>query len=352
MADTAASTYLDKLAGIEAGPAPVLSLYLNTEVDGTGRHTYEAFVRKELHERVATYPPRSSDRESLARDVERVQGYLADQLQPSTRGLAVFACHQADLFEAVQLKVPFDRHQVVIADRPHLSPLARVNDRNPRYAALIVDTHAARIFVFGAGHTEETLEVQSPKTKHVKAGGWSQARIQRHVDHARLLHAKAVIERLDALVAAEAIDHVVLAGDEVIIPTLEQQLPERLAGKLVDILRLDIRSPEHEVLTATLDAIRKNDDETDEAVVRTLLDDYHAGGLAVAGDDRTRKALQNGQVDTLVITATPEHVKGGDGAADELVALAMRTSASVRFIEDPALLRAVDGVGARLRYRV
>ena len=54
----------------------------------------------------------------------------------------------------------------------------------------------------------------------------------------------------------------------------------------------------------------------------------------------------------LVITSTPEHVTGADAAANELVTLARLTSASVRFIENPALLADVGGVGASLRYLV
>ena len=40
----------------------------------------------------------------------------------------------------------------------------------------------------------------------------------------------------------------------------------------------------------------------------------------------------------------------GDTQFNELVALARQTDAEVRFIEDPALLRDVGGVGALLRF--
>jgi peptide chain release factor subunit 1 len=341
---------LDTLARLESPPSPVLSLYLNTDVDGTGRPTYDLFVRKEVAGRLKTYPEHSQDRKSLERDAERLDAYLTRDLMPSTRGLAIFACEGAELFEGLALEVPFDRNQLVIADHPHLYPLARLHDQYPRYAALVVDTNAARIFVFSTGATEESLHLQHPKTKHTKVGGWSQARYQRHVENARLLHAKDVIERLDALVAAEGIAHVVIAGDEVIVPVLNEQLPERLRAKLVDVLRLDMRTPEHQVLTATLDALRRSDVATDEAVVRDVIDSYRAGGLGVVGVEKTRKALERGQVDTLVISATPAQVDGGEATADALVTLARQTSALIRFVENPALLGRVDGVAARLRY--
>jgi peptide subunit release factor 1 (eRF1) len=350
MDDLRLSDRIDALARLEPASLPLLSVYLNTEVNGTGRTTYDLFVRKELRQRARTYEERSPDRESLDRDCERIEQYLSDELQPSTRGVALFACSGAGLFEAIQLQVPFTENHLVVGDRPHLYPLARLDEAHPRYAALVVDTNAARIFVFGTGTIVDTLDVQNPKTKHSKAGGWSQARFQRRVENVHLLHAKEVVERLDQIVSAEDIEHVVVAGDEVIVPLLKEQFPERLIAKLVDVLRLDIRSPEHEVLAATLEALRRKDEETDEAVVQGLIGDYRAGGLARLGPQPVREALERGQVDTLVIAAEPDQVPGADDAANDLVTLAKQTSASVRFIENPALLADVGGVGASLRY--
>jgi peptide chain release factor subunit 1 len=350
MDDLRLSERIDTLARIEPMTLPLLSVYLNTDVNQTGRTTHDLFLRKELRQRARTYDERSPDRESLDRDCERIEQYLAEELKPSTRGVALFACAGAGLFEAIQLQVPFNENRLVINERPHLYPLVRLDEEHPRYAALVVDTNSARIFVFGTGATLDTVDVQNPKTKHSKAGGWSQARFQRHVENVHLHHAKEVVERLDQIVSAEDIEHVVVAGDEVIVPLLKEEFPERLSAKLVDVLRLDIRSPEHEVLAATLEALRKKDEETDEAVVQDLIGDYRAGGLALVGPEPVRAALQRGQVDTLVIAAEPGQVRGDDDAANDLVTLAKQTSATVRFIENPQLLADVGGVGASLRY--
>ena len=213
-------------------------------------------------------------------------------MNPSTRGLALFACAGTDFFDATQLEVPFHRNQLVVSDRPHLYPLARLDDEHPRYAVLVVDSNLARIFVFSTGETVGTVAIQNPKTKHSRAGGWSQARFQRHVENVHLQHIKEVVQRLDEIVAADAIDHLLLAGDEVIVPLLREQLPERLAAKVVDVLRLAIRSPEHEVVAATLEALQRKDGETDEAVVRDLVGEYRAGGLAVVGAERISQRFE------------------------------------------------------------
>ncbi len=350
MDDLRLTNRIDALARFEPASLPLLSVYLNTDVNETGRTTHDLFLRKELRPRARTYEERSPDRESLDKDCERIEQFLTEELKPSTRGVALFACAGAGLFEAIQLQVPFNENRLVVSDRPHLYPLARLDEGHPRYAALVVDTNSARIFVFGTGALLDTVDVQNPKTKHSKAGGWSQARFQRRVENVHLQHAKEVVERLDQIVSSEGIEHVVVAGDEVIVPLLKEHFPERLSAKLVDVLRLDIRSPEHEVLAATLEALRKKDEETDEAVVEDLIGNYRAGGLALVGPELVREALERGQVDTLVIAAEPGQVPGADDAANDLVTLAKQTSAAVRFIENPQLLADVGGVGASLRF--
>jgi peptide subunit release factor 1 (eRF1) len=340
---------LDRLARLEPCH-PLLSLYLNTDVDGTGKHVHDLFLRKALPEVIKQYPERSEERAQLERVRQRIDEYLANDLKPPTRGVAIFACEQRLLFEACQLRVPFDRSQAFVGDRPHLYPLARICDQYPRCAAVVIDTHTARIFVFSAGETEQYLEIQHPKSKHIKSGGSSQARLQRHVGNSQLLHVKDVIERLETVVRANAIEYVVLAGDEVVVPLFKSHLSQMLAERLVDVVRLDIRSAEPEVLSATLELMRRHDAARDLALVQQVVGDSRAGGRAVVGVSDTRRALRDGRVETLVIAALPEQVPGSEAAADELVVTARQTSAAVHFVEDPALIGPVGGVAAKLRF--
>jgi peptide subunit release factor 1 (eRF1) len=58
-----------------------------------------------------------------------------------------------------------------------------------------------------------------------------------------------------------------------------------------------------------------------------------------------------GQVEELLITAVPQQIGNAD-VANDLVTKAQQTSARIRFVEDPALLADVGGVGALLRFRI
>jgi peptide chain release factor subunit 1 len=369
---------LDRLTAFDPSDMPVLSLYLNTAPDEHGKAQHGPFLRKAFAERIRALT--GNARKSFERDVERIDRYLANQALPSTNGLAIFACSgQNDFFEAIQLDVPLGDHWLYVGSVPHLYPLARLNDQNPRYAALLVDTNSARIFVFGLGTTETREKVTNVKTRRTMMGGWSQARYQRHIENFHLLHMKEVADVLDRVVRDEKINHIVVACDEVARPTLMEQLPKHLAEKIIDVMKLDIRTPEQKVLAETMEAWRQKDAEADADHVRRMLDGWRSGGLGVVGPEETLAALVLGQVEELLITATPERLRlakvpaeiaapgtvdvdtsrpSGDvdvkrhKLADELVTKAQQTSARIRFVEDPQLLDEVGGVGAILRFRI
>src|SRR3954466_10559244 len=296
--------HFDRLVAFPPTTFPVLSLYLNAEPDQHGKDDVDRFLRGELTARGRTFEPHSADRESYDRDIERIQSWVRDNLRPSANGVAIFACSgQDDFFEAVQLEAPVKEHRLYVYNQPQLYELARITDAYPRYAAVVLDSQLARIFVFALGGTVGEAKVEGDPVKGHQAGGWSQARFQRHVGNQRQQHVKDTVAALDRIVREEEIGHIVVAGDEVIVPVFHEELPKHLQEKLVeDVLRLDIRTPEQEVLKATLDAISSDDRREDADQARRAIEGYRAGGLGVAGLGPTFSALIRGQVSDLLVS--------------------------------------------------
>lgn len=352
-----------RLAEFTPRGVPVLSLYLDARTDQHGQRAFGPFLRQTLQARVDSFPPRSAARESLERDVARVQRWIAEELPASVHALAVFACDAAagdGLFEAVPLEAPIEDSEVHVQPVPHLYTLARLLDANPRSAVVVLDTRRARILVIGMHRVEARTRVANDSPSRTDVGGWSQARYQRHVDHLRRQHVQEVVDVLDRVVREDAIAHVVLAGDAVVLPLLRESLPKALAAKVVDVLSLDVRTPEHAVLDAAVARLREEDARDDADAVTRLLDAARGGGLGVLGARDTVAALRLGQVDRVLLARGLEgaprlgdvDAREHEDLASQIVTLAGRTDASVRFIEDADLLRHVGGVGAMLRYRL
>ncbi|HEX8089631.1 MAG TPA: hypothetical protein VF762_12290 [Blastocatellia bacterium] len=149
-------------------------------------------------------------------------------------------------------------------------------------------------------------------------------------------------------------------------------MPSHLAwaNKVIDVLSLDINTPEHEIFQTSMQSLREHDSQTDAEKVSKLLDEYRGNGFAVVGVANTLAALSNGQADDLLISTAPGEIKydeaevkkvlaaysAGEGepgidvseprlVADAIVKRAQDSAATVTFIEDVSLLAAVGGVG-------
>jgi peptide chain release factor subunit 1 len=346
---------LARLAGMEPAAAPFVSLYVSVLPDPTGHRRHETFVRKELQSRIDRYAPRSLERDSLERDSERIREYLAHQLRPGTRTVAIFAsAGSAGLFEAVPLDMSLDGHQLFVSERPHVHTLAWLNERHRPFAVLLADSHTARLSVFEAGARLVDRQLTFPKLRRSAGGGWAQARYQRHLEHLQLRRAKAAVDALERVVLEDRVERIVLAGDEVMLPVIRGHLPKPLEARVIGALPLDIRASEAEILRVGLDAVRDWDAREHAQKVARVLDAHRAHGLGVVGIRATRAALDRGQVDDLLLTVPPEQLPPGatEGAriAETLVRKALTTSAHLTFVEDATLLGTVEGVAALLRY--
>jgi len=377
--DTPLREQLERLAAFEPQGVPVVSLYLNLTPDQHGRDSYAQFCRKAFGERLKSFREGSAEHASLERDVERINSYLENELSRSSNGLALFSSSgSGEFFEALQLDATVAEHWLFIGELPHLYPLAVLIEQYPRYAVVQLDTNRARIFVFGLGSVEKEKQVTGVKTRRTSMGGWSQARYQRHAEQFHLHHVKEVATELDRIVRADNIQHIIVVGDDVVVPLLRQALPTQLDDKIVDVMKLDRHAGDDEIAAATLDVVRQKDAETDSERVAEVIDAWRAGGLGVAGPEATLRALQMKQVEELLMTATPRGLKPvgkvvGDETrppvaavtsaanrpddkqlqlAEELVARATENGARIRVIEDPALLQAHGGVAAALRFRI
>jgi peptide subunit release factor 1 (eRF1) len=369
---------METLAALEPSPFPVISLYLNLGPNQNGRESHQQFVRKVFNDRAKSLPADSPERESFENDAGRIRKYLENDTQPSWHGLAIFACAGSELFETIPLDTPFNDHWMFVGSAPHLYPLAKLVDTYPRYVAVSLDTHRARIQVFSLAAAERAEQVVSDKTRRNSRGGWSQARYQRHAENVHMNHMKEVVEALDRVVREENINQIVIAGEDQAVVKLRQQLSQELADKIVDVVKLQRNAQDASFLETTFEAIRAKDAETDAEKVQELLDEWRSGGLGVAGPEAVLTAFQMGQVDELIITGSVESLKPVQKLPDaapagmqadtsapaagidenrlklsaELIKLAQQTSARVRFIEDASLLAEVGGVGALLRFRI
>lgn len=369
---------LKKLAEIESTGLPFISIYLNAEPNEHGRDNFDVFLKKQLSEYKSNYKADSPEKESFERDAERIEKYV-EKVNPAANGVAVFACSGADdFFQTIEFYVPFHQNHFYVFDKPHLYPLARLIEENPKFAVVLADTNSANIFVFQRGRILDEEEIQNTRTNRSEVGGWSQMRYQRHIDKLHEQHVKEVIEELDKIVREENIEQIVLAGnEEVVVPLLREELTKELEEKIVGTIRLDVKTPEDEIHGQARQAIRQNDTLKDKEKIDYLKEQNYDGGFGVVGVEKTLEALSNGQVQELYLSAHFDrikfnakkvgevleayapgdedeipHISEAGEIVDELIRRGLESADTIRFIEDENLMKGTGGAGAILRYKI
>jgi hypothetical protein len=284
-----------------------------------------------------------------AGDVEALGAHV-ESLLPGATGAAIFARAGGELIQSLVTAAPVT-NDVSVGSRARLLPLARLADGDNALVGL-ADSNTLRIFALRSGTLVELgiLDDEPDEYTLTEAGGWSQARFQRHVEEHREAFADIAAEALHALAARENATVLVLAGDEVAIPLLRDALPRPLADMLRGTVRCELRATADEVTAVCLPELERIRAEDAHDAADRLIGAAEADGMGIVGAEETRRALELGQVQELVLDSGPD-AELLDETAEDLVHLAAATDARIRFAEH-AGLRQREGVGGVLRFRL
>lgn len=341
-----------RLAQLEPVAAPMLSVYLDMRPQQTEPALRPGLLVLEDRLRAIekTLWPRGVAYDSVRADATRIAQYLDSEAPADAQGMALFTCAASGLFEAVAVGVPFE-NQVVAAPVPDLFQLARLLDEQETAAVAVVDTNTARLFVTRTGILEEVGGPDDKNTKYyrkVSLGGLNEARYQRHADERRAEFAREAAAEIERVVQEEGATRLILAGDAVAIPLLRAALAPRVDSLVQDVLSIDIRAPRDTVAAEIAPILAGVEAAEEQALADQLSGAIQASGLGVAGVEPTRRALEQGQVDVLLLDPTVGLDEATRGA---FVRMAVSTGATVEIVENYEPFRQLGGVGALLRYR-
>jgi peptide subunit release factor 1 (eRF1) len=244
----------------------------------------------------------------------------------------------------------------------------------------VADVHQARVVVFGLGGVlgEEDFDAPQPIDR-TRVAGWAEIRYQTRIEDHIQKHAREVVERLEGLVREDEVDYLILGGDDLILGELRRHLTSAVRDKIIDEEPIAIDASARDILSRTIDVVRRTEADDSRKLADTAVDRFGAGGLAVAGLEPTIQALNLEQVDQLLLAEGFDGAPGWQCAEcrvlglppapsecpfcgapkpaeldlrEAMVRRAERTGRRVEIVEGHAGLEALDGVAALLRYRV
>src|SRR4051794_11284721 len=193
---TTARGRLRRLADLRPAHGRVLSVYFDLDPSvfptGTARASQITSVSDQAGKLVEQRRDEFDHDElvALREDVARIRSAFDPQTmgQGGARGLAVFACGPADLFEVVRLPHPVDT-RVTIGDSPDVGPLVSDGERE-RWCVVLVSSRDGRVFAGDEGGLEDLGNVYDDTHGRHRQGGWSQRRYQDSIDEDRKTHLK------------------------------------------------------------------------------------------------------------------------------------------------------------------
>jgi peptide chain release factor subunit 1 len=370
---------LRELARFDAGPLPVVSVYLNTQWrDQHQRERAATFLRDHFRQAELLTPETPEAQASLTADLARLADWAERLLQGTadapSPGRAAFACSGADLWVELPAPVPFE-DEFVIADGPALRQLARLDEDYTNALVVMVDSHVARICeVVLGGFLSETEFSREFPGRH-KQGGWAQMRYQRHVKEHMDRHHKEVADYLTAYLTAHPKTSIILSGQSDILSNFRHFLSTPVQQQIIDTVRLDMREAPDRIVEAAQEVLQRHEREEEREAVERLLNRAASGGLAVVGMQRTLAAVNQGRIHQLIMHRDVHQAGwrcrdcdrigedmppqcpscGGEVTAVDLgeamVEGVLRLDGFVELIEPHPRLAAYEGVGALLRYK-
>jgi peptide subunit release factor 1 (eRF1) len=365
---------LAELAALQHPTAPVVSVYLTTRwADEHQRDRVRVFLKHELARARATAAP------ALGPDLDWIESEGAALIEQSTladaHGVALFACATLGLREVHAVRAPF-ADTFIVADRPHLRPLADGLEDCPEAVVAFVDAETARLIPLGPAGPRDEVTLTHEVSGHHRQGGWAllaQSRYARHLQVQRDRHLEAVAEALAALTGAGTA-RLVIAGEARVRAALRRHLAPALDACVVGELTGSRHEPAGALAARAMAVIAQAGRAETAAAVDEALVEAAKGGRAVAGLAATLEAVAAGAVRRLFLQRSftaPGAVCGHCGVmqsghpaacplcghaphrvelGEAMVERVLETGGVVDVVDGHAGLAARGGVAARVRY--
>lgn len=246
---------------------------------------------------------RTKDERWLAvaeREKDSVLRFL-EGLEVTSRGLAIFSCQPANIWEVVQLGVLVPS-LVSVDTTTNTGLLVQVLDEYPRFVVAVVQRDNASIYITEQRVAEEAAEVESHVPGQHDKGGWAQARFQRHIEFHVERHLNRVIEELEQLYYDQPFNRLAVGGTEETANELAKMLPEPLSKRVIGTFSVDFKhQTEDEILEQARELLREDERQSEKQLVEQLADAAESGGRGVVGIDETVRAVLEGRVHVLAV---------------------------------------------------
>jgi len=358
------------LAEIENTGDSAISFYFQPETPKNRSHREEGILLKDMLRdalrKAERMPADGKQKQDLHRILERTE-----QWKGGSRAKVIFACGARGIWREFEVPARLQKSQLIINDRFHLKPLARLVE---------ADREIARFFTLRAGEIQEAGEMRTSTPRKARSdgfAGYDAGHAQRHVENEAMKHFKTVSERLQGLHQASGCERFLVGCREDTWPDIEPHLHTYVRQRLVGRFNIDPAvATKEQVLQHAGRMLQEHEVAERQGMVREVLGEAHRNGRGAVGLRHVLMSLERGEIQTLLLgerfsaaavqcqhcghmdTRMVRHcaVCGKDtreieDVGDALIGIAIRSGIPVVYVQEDPEFEGAGNVGALLRFR-
>jgi len=280
-----------------------ISFYFQPGIPRDKSHREEGIQAKELVRKTIQELQLNGRASKATQDLERIL-HIAEGLHGNEGfGKAVFSCADRNIWREFDVPPASFSTRLFVNRRFHLKPLAALFSEYPKLWVALADRQNARVLELEFGKTRQQLSITNPMPRHGRSGGYDAGHTQRHKEEEVTRHFRELAEFLKNGVQRRQFDAVVFGCNDVNWPDLQAQLHSDVAKKTLghfsgEITGISDESAASEALRIAQDTLRRHH----YSLFNEALDETRANGRGVTGLRRVLRALELGEIDTLLMS--------------------------------------------------
>ncbi len=296
---------LRRLAHLDTGGLPIVSLYVPVPTDPTARAALPTRVNSllsRIRPLASSEELERDERLSLRADIEDIENDLKDRWTPG--GRAVFSCHGAGIFESIDLpRGPRDR--IVVDTTPWLRPLFSIVEDLKTYGVVVLDGSEAEFFEMRGGELTSSSVLRSEHLRQSAHGGWyglEEHRMQNKAEEMLNRHYRAVAGAVEQMVRIDGIGLLVFGGLDQHPTAMAQMLPRDIQDLVVGTFSVDMaNATPARIAEQVSEIVAAYELEDEQRTVQEFCDEAGGSDRAVVGVEEVLWAADVDAVDRLFI---------------------------------------------------
>jgi peptide chain release factor subunit 1 len=240
------------------------------------------------------------EKQGLKADFERIRRYVDDEFdRDGARGLAIFAAGLDNAWTVLPLSESVS-DGVKVAQEFYLAPLVPLVGRGEGALVAAVSRERGQIYRLRGGRLVDLADRSEEQPRRHDQGGWSQARLQRHVDGLAAEHMRTVADELDRQVRRLHRPSIVVACAEEYRTEFEEMLSQEARSALVGWISAQAHAGPAELLELARPVLDESRARQETATLERWRDEAGRNGRAASGWAATLEAASDGRVEYLL----------------------------------------------------